>query len=132
MNPSASFQEKVARIVEQDPTYAPEAYFFVRDALETAVKMRKKKTKSPSPHVSAAELLEAFRLQALKEFGPMAITVLEYWGVRSCEDVGHLVFKLVEAGIFGKTEEDTLDSFRGHYDFEDAFLKPFKPTTRSS
>lgn len=57
----------------------------------------------------------------------MAVTVLDYWGVRTCEDVGQMVFKLVGAKIFGKTEADTPDSFRGHYDFEDAFVRPFRP-----
>jgi uncharacterized repeat protein (TIGR04138 family) len=71
--------------------------------------------------------LEAFRVHGLKEFGPMALTVLEYWGVRSCEDVGQMVFNLVNAGVFGKTDADTLDSFRNVYDFHDAFSAPFRP-----
>ncbi|MFZ0616916.1 MAG: Minf_1886 family protein [Chthoniobacterales bacterium] len=50
-----------------------------------------------SSHVMAGELLEGLRLQALREFGPMAVTVLEYWGVKSSRDVGQMVFNLVEA-----------------------------------
>ena len=126
MSNPGNFQEKVARLAETDPAYAPEAYLFLRDALEAAVKTRRKSRKENSPHVSAGELLEAFRDYALGEFGPMALTVLDYWGVRSCEDVGQLVFKLVDAGIFGKTDADTIESFRGHFDFEEAFLKPFQ------
>jgi uncharacterized repeat protein (TIGR04138 family) len=38
-----------------------------------------------------------------------------------------MVFNLIEAGIFGKTEEDSLEDFKNVYDFEAAFVKPFTP-----
>jgi uncharacterized repeat protein (TIGR04138 family) len=127
MSSTSSFPEKIEVLIEQDATYAPEAYYFLRDALENALKARKKKRRDPSPHVSAAELLDAFRLHALREFGPMAQTVFGYWGIATCEDVGRMVFNLVEVGVFGKTEQDTLDAFRQGYDFDEAFETPFLP-----
>ena len=57
----------------------------------------------------------------------MVVTVLSYWGIRSCEDVGHMVFNLIGAGIFGKTEEDSIDDFKNVFDFQEAFVKPFAP-----
>ena len=57
----------------------------------------------------------------------MAITVLDYWGIRSSEDVGNMVFNLVGAGVFGKTDDDTIESFREGYDFAEAFVLPFRP-----
>ena len=69
------------------------------------------------------------RLYALKEFGPMVPTVFSYWGIRSTEDFGHMVFNLIEAGIFGKTEEDSIEDFKNVYDFQEAFVKPFAPPT---
>lgn len=62
----------------------------------------------------------------------MAVTVLEFWGVRSCEDIGHLVFGLVDVGVFSKTESDTLDEFRRGFGFEEAFLDPFRPYNKQS
>jgi len=121
------FQEAVEKIYGEDPRYQMEAYSFLRDALDGTLKRRKKAKKDIAAHVSAAELLEGFRLHALDECGPMAVTVLEYWGVVCCEDVGNLVFNLVRIGVFGKTDEDTLDSFRAGYDFHDVFVKPFLP-----
>jgi uncharacterized repeat protein (TIGR04138 family) len=76
--------------------------------------------------------LEGFRRHALKEFGPMAETVFEYWGVRSCEDVGRMVFNLVKAGVFGKTDQDTMEAFRRGYDFHEAFTVPFLPQSEIS
>jgi uncharacterized repeat protein (TIGR04138 family) len=38
-----------------------------------------------------------------------------------------MVFNLIGAGIFGKTEEDSLDDFKNVYDFQEAFVRPFAP-----
>jgi uncharacterized repeat protein (TIGR04138 family) len=121
------FQEAIEKIAKEDTRYHPEAYVFLRDALEATLKRRKKARKESSAHVGAGELLDGFRIHSLQEFGPMAITVLNYWGVCSSEDVGNMVFNFVEAGIFGKTDEDTIERFREGYDFADAFVIPFRP-----
>lgn len=127
---TVGFQEAVEALAKEDNRYTAEAYAFLRDALEATLKKRKKLKKEAGGHVSAGELLDGFRDHALHEFGPMAATVLEYWGVRACEDVGQMVFNLVQAGVFGKTEDDRLEDFRGHYTFRDAFVVPFLPSRK--
>ena len=121
------FQEALDKIIKDDSRYDAEAYGFLRDALEATLKRRKKARKETSAHVGAAELLDGFRIHGLQEFGPMAITVLKYWGVHCSEDIGNMVFNLVRVGIFGKTDEDTMESFREGYNFMDAFVLPFRP-----
>jgi uncharacterized repeat protein (TIGR04138 family) len=121
------FHEAVETICRSDGRYHPEAYAFLRDSLEATIKRRKKTRKETGSHVGAAELLDGFRIHALGEFGPMSMMVLDYWGVRASEDVGNLVFNLVDAGVFGKTDEDTIESFRDVFDFESAFVAPFRP-----
>lgn len=123
---TTGFQEAVEAVSREDKRYHPEAYLFLHEALKATLKQRKKAKKEAGGHVAAGELLEGFRVHALNEFGPMALTVLDYWGVRSCEDIGHMVFNLVQAGVFGKTEEDTLDGFRAGFDFSAAFGAPLK------
>lgn len=123
---TTGFQEAVEAVSRDDKRYHPEAYIFLRDSLEAALKRRKKATKEVCGHVAATELLDGFRIHALGEFGPMAMTVLDYWGVRCSEDVGHMVFNLVQAEQFGKTDEDTLESFSGGFDFHSAFVIPFQ------
>jgi len=124
----SGFHEAVSAIVAENPQFHPEGYHFLRDSLESALKKRSKAKQSPaSPHISSAELLESFRKLALKEFGPMAPTVLEYWGMRSCRDIGRMVFHLVEAGVLGRTEEDTIEGFDRGFDFHEAFVRPFLP-----
>jgi uncharacterized repeat protein (TIGR04138 family) len=121
------FAEALDSIVASDPRYHRDAYVFLRDALDYTTKQQKKTKGASVRHVAGPELLAGVRQYALKEFGPMVVTVLSYWGVRSCEDVGHMVFNLIGAGIFGKTEEDSIDDFKNVFDFQEAFVKPFAP-----
>ena len=126
----SGFNEAVALAVAQEEKYRPEGYQFLRESLEATLKKRSKsKQKSPSTHVSAGELLEGFRVLTLKEFGPMAPLVLEYWGITSCRDIGRMVFLLVEAGALGRTENDSINDFEKGYDFHEAFVVPFLPST---
>jgi uncharacterized repeat protein (TIGR04138 family) len=80
--------------------------------------------------VTGGELLDGIRKFALKEYGPLTLTVLNHWGIRRCEDFGELVFIMVEKGLLGKTDEDRKEDFSGGYDFESAFRKPFLPERR--
>ncbi|PZR72150.1 MAG: hypothetical protein DLM52_13510, partial [Chthoniobacterales bacterium] len=95
--------------------------------LDFTTKQQKKMKGAAVKHVAGPELLEGVRQYALKEFGPMALSVFSYWGIKRCEDIGQMVFNLIAAGIFGKTDEDSMDDFKAVYDFNDAFVKPFKP-----
>ena len=80
--------------------------------------------------MSGEELLEGAREYALRQFGPLAKTVLEHWGIHRCEDVGNIVFNMVRQEILGQSDRDSIESFRNGYDFDDAFVKPFLPQRR--
>ena len=121
------FAEALDSIVASDPRYQRDAYVFLRDALDFTTKQQKKIKGVSVRHVTGPELLDGVRRYALKEFGPMVITVFDNWGVRSCEDIGNIVFNLIGAGVFGKTEEDSIEDFKNVYDFKEAFVKPFAP-----
>ena len=120
------FDEAVEAITATDPRYHPDAYALVRDSLDFTLK-HGAEDGSHGRHVSGPELLEGFRRFSLREFGPMAPTVFEEWGITCCRDVGEIVFNLIKEGIFGKTETDTIDDFSDLYEFEEAFVNPFLP-----
>ena len=61
----------------------------------------------------------------------MALRVLNTWGLKRTEDIGEIVFNLVDSGKLRKTAEDSRKDFSGGYDFADAFAVPFLPTTRT-
>ena len=121
------FAEALESVVANDPRYQREGYIFLRDALDFTTKQQKKTKGVSVRHVTGPELLDGVRHYALKEFGPMVMTVFDSWGIRCSEDIGHMVFNLIGAGVFGKTEQDSIEDFKNVYDFEEAFVKPFAP-----
>lgn len=126
------FTEALERVIATDPRYDKEAYLFLQDALDFTMKSRKKQKTDLSRHVTGQELLEGIRVFALKEYGPMVPVVFETWGISRSDDFGEMVFNLIRAGIFGKTDTDTIEDFRNGYDFHQAFVVPFLPEVRES
>ena len=127
-----SFEEAVEQILARDNRYHRDAYVFVREALDHTQKMiAKNPKKNEIRHVSGQELLDGIRDHALQQFGPMALTVLQEWRIRCCEDFGELVFNMVEAKLLAKTEQDSREDFKVGYDFHDAFRKPFLPSGKT-
>ena len=121
------FTEALEQVVAADPRFDREAYLFLQDALDFTMKSRKKQKTELSRHVTGQELLEGVRAFALREYGPMVLTVFETWGIRQCDDFGEMVFNLIRIGIFGKTDTDEIEDFRNGYDFVEAFEKPYLP-----
>lgn len=126
------FAEAVEEIHKADPRYDRDAYLFLRGGLDFTLKLLKKHTQTDPTHrhVSGQELLDGLRQYALDQFGPMAKTVLDYWGIRRCEDFGEIVFNMVDKGILGKTDQDNREDFRGGFNFDEAFVQPYRPTRR--
>lgn len=128
------FSEVVALICKEDGRYDRKAYEFVRLGLDHTVKeLRKKDTarsEGPARHVSGQELAQGLKGYALEQFGPMAKTVLNAWGVRECRDFGEIVFNLIDYKVFSKTDSDRREDFDGWYDFDEAFVRPFLPARR--
>jgi uncharacterized repeat protein (TIGR04138 family) len=124
------FSEAVDLVVSQNPQFDRDAYYFLRDALDFTVNQIKKNRSAVVGHVSGQQLLEGIRHFAIKQFGPMVPTVLNYWNIHQCEDFGTMVYRLIEAGVFGKSERDSLDDFKGGYSFHDAFVVPYQPAAR--
>ena len=122
------FAEALESIVANSPRYHRDGYIFLRDALDFTTTQQKKIKGVSVRHVTGPELLDGVRQHALKEFGPMVMTVFDSWGIQSCEDIGHMVFNLIGVGVFGKTEEDSIKDFKNVYDFKEAFVRPFAPT----
>ena len=127
-----SFEEALAKIEAKDPRYHRDAYLFVRQALDHTQKTIGKDARGRIRHVTGQELLGGIREFALEQFGPMTKTVLEEWGVRCCPDFGEIVFNMIEVGWLAKTEKDSRADFEGGYDFDEAFRKPFLPSSKQT
>ena len=115
-----NYLKKIEKVMNKNAHYKFEAYSFVMAGLHHTV------SRLPKPrHVTGKELLEGIREYALAQYGPMARTVLNYWGLQKTEDFGHIVFALVEVGILRKQSEDKLEDFHNVYDFVEAFDKGY-------
>lgn len=122
------FAEAVDAVVAKHRQFDRDAYFFLKEALDFTVHQFKKGRSTGSGHVSGQQLLEGIRQYALKQFGPMVPTVFGYWNLEQCEDFGMMVYHLIEIGVFGKSDRDSLEDFQGGYSFHEAFVMPFLPS----
>ena len=127
-----TFEEVLEKIVSNDARYHRDAYHFVREALDYTQKKSGKVPKGEIKHVTGRALLSGIREFAIAEFGPMAFTVFEEWGVRTCEDFGEIVFNMVEGGLLAKTKEDSRADFKDGYNFTEAFREPFRPSKENN
>ena len=135
---------ELAELLEEDDRYDVAAYEFVFSALHYAQAVLQMGTKRPSEptgpageeeqeepdepqqHVTGQELCEAIRQYALQQYGYMAKTVLNSWGVTKTGDFGEIVFNLIRFGRMRKTKDDRREDFEDVYDFETAFEQGFK------
>src|ERR1700761_8759196 len=100
--PKLSFSEMIGEICDNDSRYDSEVYGFVREGLDYTLKSLKRHGQGANRRVSGPELLSGLKDYALKEYGPMSKSVLNIWGVKTCEDFGNIVFNLVNSGVLGK------------------------------
>ncbi len=120
-----SAAEKFRLLLDRDTRYDPEAYNFVYDALDYTLQHVVNPRTRSNQHVSGQELLEGVRRLAIKQFGCLARLVLESWGILATDDIGEIVFNLIDYDLMGKQESDDREDFRAIYSFEEAFdVKP--------
>lgn len=105
------------RVLERDRRYARPAYLFVQRALHYY--REKHGLGTGVGHIKGQQVLNGVRELALEEFGPMARTVLNDWGLVAGEDVGEIVYNLIGAGLMSKTVEDKKEDFAGVMKFDE-------------
>jgi uncharacterized repeat protein (TIGR04138 family) len=104
------------RILAREPRYPERAYLFVLAGIEFI------QTQLPARrHVTGSELAWACRDLAIKQYGLLAPSVLDYWKINRTEDFGRIVFTLVDVGLLMTQPGDRLEDFLDVYDFADAF-----------
>lgn len=124
------FEQSVVSILKRERRFDPHAYFFLKDALDFTLKRIAESNGGLARHVSGPELLEGFRDYALQQFGPMGSTLMREWGVRKCQDVGDMVFHLIDEQVFGRQDSDSREDFVGNFDLDDSLTKPFIPKSQ--
>ena len=116
MNELQLADDVMARIRARGGQYHERAYLFVLatiEFLQNRLEIRR--------HVTGPELAWACRDFAQQQFGLLAPGVLTHWGISRTEDLGRIVFTLVEVGLLVTQPGDTESDFEGVYQFADAF-----------
>ena len=116
MEEKKDFYQVVEEIYAKDSRYKPDSYEFVLQALHFTQAKLKRET-----HVTGGELAGGIREFAIQQYGPMAKVVLNHWGINKTQDLGNIVFNLIDKNLLSKTKEDSIGDFRDVYDFESAF-----------
>ena len=116
MNELQLADDVMARIRARGGQYHERAYLFVLatiEFLQTRLEVRR--------HVSAPELAWACRDFAQQQFGLLAAGVLAHWGISRTQDIGRIVFTLVDIGLLVTQPGDAESDFEGVYQFADVF-----------
>lgn len=121
MSEADHIDEIVNQIVQKDDRYKNEAYLFILAAVEYTLKKLGRRR-----DVTGEELLKGIKELGIEQYGPTTRIVFEHWGVKTTEDFGRMVFNMVKAGLLRKTEEDSIEDFKGVFDFREEFDKKFR------
>lgn len=113
-------QETLEKLQDRYPKFHGKAFLFLLSALHSVLA----KLEEPR-HISGEELSIGVRDLALEQYGPMARTVLAHWGIHGTEDLGDIVFAMVECGVLVKQDEDRREDFQGLFDFEEVFERNY-------
>ena len=112
--------EILERLQERNPRFHGNAYLFLLSALNSVLEGL-----DEPRHISGEELANGARKLALRLYGPMARTVLGHWGIHSTDDLGEMVFAMVDCGVLMKREEDRREDFQDLFDFEEVFERDY-------
>lgn len=127
-----TFEQAVTKILEKDDTYPRAAYGLLTAALDYTVRALRSDRGGEGgddrpQHVTGRQLAEGLRDYMLSEYGPFAKGLLDDLNIQRTDDIGRIVYNLIDVGAFGKTKEDRIEDFHAVYDFTEAFVVPFLP-----
>jgi uncharacterized repeat protein (TIGR04138 family) len=122
---------KILELTRDDPRFAYEAYEFVCESVgftQDRLGRTDIEAGEDENHVSGEELLRGACAMAVRDFGMMAPVVFRRWGVRTTDDFGAIVFKLIEAGRLSRSEDDDPEDFRELFDLDKVLSEGFELT----
>jgi uncharacterized repeat protein (TIGR04138 family) len=123
-------------VSRRDARYAYEAYEFLFEALGHTQKLlgrTAEPTREDAPaenHVSGRELCAGVVDLARREFGRMARVVFRVWGIDRTDDIGEIVFNLIEANLLSKNDRDDRVDFQNLFDLDEMLLTNFEISAR--
>jgi len=107
---------KISQIAEEDGRFSKEAFVFILAALEyTISKLHERR------HLTGEEFSWGIAEYVREQYGYLAKTVLNTWGITKTLDYGEIVYLMIDKGLMSKTENDRKEDFDKVYDFDEEF-----------
>lgn len=124
------------RILTRAAQLPEEAFEFVREGMKHTLQQRCRLDGSETgaavepaagrrgrteQQITGRELCKGLRDLATQRWGVLAPTVLRRWGIEGTEDFGTIVYALIDRGELRAGPDDSIEDFKGVYDFAEAF-----------
>ena len=126
-------EPSILELTRKPPYFAYEAYEFVCDAVTFTMQRLGRDAldeddQEPDPHVNGAELLRGVCDMAVAAFGMMAPVVFKQWNLKTTDDIGRVVFDLIEIDRLSKSDRDTPEDFHDLFDLHGTLADGFEFT----
>lgn len=130
-------------LLKRDRRFKMESYRFINEALLYAQNVLKLGRAAPSEsdapvepieerHVTGQDLSRAVKEFALVQYGYMARPVLHELGINRTDDIGRIVYNLIEIGFMKKTASDRVEDFENVFDLAEELDRGFQFKGRPS
>lgn len=119
--------DRLRTLALKDGRFSPEAYRFLLDGLEHAIRLAGRSQKEgPERHVTGSEVLAGLIEYARSSFGPLAAQVWRSWGLTETLDWGRIVFVLVDNELLARQDDDRMEDFQTDWEFEPLFVEEYE------
>lgn len=95
---------KIFELSRKSKRYEPGAYVLVHEILQWTAEQKPK-------HLTGKELTRAAFIYSVQRYGLLARMVWEQLGLYSSEDLGRVVFQMVDVQLMGKQPQDKVEDF---------------------
>lgn len=110
--------------VVSETKYPVDAFHFVRHSLDYAMRVAHQnpyELPERERHMSARQLSEGILEFAILQFGPHARATLQGWNIYSSDDVGQIVYAMVDGGLMQVNEDDLASDFDSLFTLDTVF-----------
>ncbi len=116
---STAIDNTIDNICANDIRYVEKAYHYIAKALSYG-----KAVLNTEKHMTAKELATSYKDVALAQYGPLALDVLNHWGIYTTKDIGNIVFNRVNGNLLSTSNGDKLEDFDNIFDLHEEMKAP--------
>ena len=117
-------EERILLIRRRDRRFDRNAYLWALDLVDFGLERIRSKPGAKQAHLSATSLLGFVGEFAAKDFGRGASLVFEAWNIRLTDDVGEIIWNLIDNKLLSAGPNDSRYGFQTQVAIKDLLLPP--------